>query len=79
MFTLFSLCNLSFVSKYLCIINCNLSTGKKNKKNKWKQVDLGTVLQETRPVTWAEEAEIDERGKWFCILIDWLITWENPC
>ncbi|XP_034235538.1 eukaryotic translation initiation factor 4B isoform X2 [Thrips palmi] len=34
---------------------------KKNKKNKWKQVDLGTVLQETRPVAWAEEVEIDER------------------
>lgn len=34
---------------------------KKNKKNKWKTVELGTVLQETRPVTWAEESEIDER------------------
>lgn len=36
---------------------------KKNKKNKWKSVDVTTVLAETRPVatSWADEAEIDER------------------
>ncbi|KAE8751273.1 hypothetical protein FOCC_FOCC001844 [Frankliniella occidentalis] len=34
----------------------------KNKKNKWKKVELTTVLAETRPVTaWADEVEIDER------------------
>ncbi|KAK3920337.1 Eukaryotic translation initiation factor 4B [Frankliniella fusca] len=38
------------------------ASGQKNKKNKWKKVELTTVLAETRPVTaWADEVEIDER------------------
>lgn len=39
-------------------------------------MDINTVLNETRPVTaWADEVEIDERGKWLLENVNCVTLW----